>query len=316
MGMSSCDSLSSDHVGTYAMAAFVRHASPPWPSFERLRRRVLGPLFDQLGYDLRPATPEWDHRPLSPRETGRLLDEAARRLEADFTAAGLPGADALDQTVREFWDLIPACPVRQKHGGNGFNGGLQVYAIVRALQPTAIIESGVFRGLTTWLMRQAAPEAEILCFDPDLDHLHYRDAKARYSRQDWSTADLSGLDPGGTLAFFDDHIAQGRRILEAAERGITRLLFDDNAAAHRVHSHGGPAFPTLSMVLDEASEEPIRWRRNGREFVYRPDQALLAQIRALILRAHDFDDLHAATGYSPARISVVTLREPGAHAAA
>ncbi len=39
---------------------------------------------------------------------------------------------------------------------------------MRALNPEVIVESGVFRGLTTWVMRQACPQAEIFCFDPDL----------------------------------------------------------------------------------------------------------------------------------------------------
>ncbi len=285
-----------------------RPAPRPGAALERLRRRVLEPLFTRLGYDLLPAVPEWEHRPLSEREVARLVAQTAARLDADLAAAGLADQEGSERTVRAFLDLIRACPVRQKRGGNGFNGALQVYAVVRALQPAVIVESGVFRGLTTWLMRQAAPEARILCFDPNLGNLHYRDPAARYSTDDWSTHPFEGADLSGALAFFDDHISQARRIREASERGIQRILFDDNAAAHRIHGHGGPAFPTLSMVMDETPGEPIRWMRNGREFSYAPDAAFLADVRRRIALAHDFDDLHAATGYSPARISYVLLR--------
>jgi hypothetical protein len=34
----------------------------------------------------------------------------------------------------------------------GFNGALQLYVLMRALAPEVIVESGVFRGLTTWVM--------------------------------------------------------------------------------------------------------------------------------------------------------------------
>jgi hypothetical protein len=44
-----------------------------------------------------------------------------------------------------------------------------------AIRSQKIVESGVFRGLTTWVMRQACPQAEIFCFDPDLSGLRYRD---------------------------------------------------------------------------------------------------------------------------------------------
>ena len=56
---------------------------------ERLRRKVLSPLFDRLGYDLVPAAPDWSHRPTSPREVATLLDTAAAILERDLAAAGI-----------------------------------------------------------------------------------------------------------------------------------------------------------------------------------------------------------------------------------
>ncbi|WP_457103741.1 hypothetical protein [Methylobacterium sp. P5_C11] len=283
-------------------------ARPP-VMLERLRRKVLSPLFDRLGYDLVPAAPDWSHRPTSPREVATLLDSAAAILERDLAAAGLvPDGDVRDQ-VRAFWTLIPTAPVRQRRGGSGFNGALQLYVAMRALKPDFVIESGVFRGLTTWVIRQARPQATIFCHDPDLSGLQYRDARARYSTADWSTADWSMLDPARTVAFFDDHIAQGRRVVEAQARGLTRLLFDDDAAGHRIHAHGGPAHPTIAMITGpEQSPEPIRWTRNGRHFEQPADDALVRQAAGLIVRSHAFDDLHRATGYSPARLTSVTLR--------
>lgn len=276
---------------------------------ERLRRKVLSPLFDRLGYDLVPAAPDWSHRPTSPREVTTLLESAAAILERDLAAAGIPaGGDVLER-VQTFWDLIPSAPVRQRRGGSGFNGALQLYVAMRALNPDFVIESGVFRGLTTWVIRQACPRARIFCHDPDLSGLQYRDPQARYSTADWSTADWSMLDPAATVAFFDDHVAQARRVVEAQARGLTRLLFDDDAAGHRIHAHGGPAHPTIAMITGpERSPEPIRWIRNGRAFEQPADDALVRQAAGLIVRSHAFDDLHRATGYSPARLTSVTLR--------
>lgn len=276
---------------------------------ERLRRRVLSPLFDRLGYDLVPAASDWSHRPTSEREVATLLGSAAAILDRDLSAAGLtPDGDVLEQ-VRTFWSLIPTAPVRQRRGGSGFNGALQLYVAMRALRPDFVIESGVFRGLTTWVIRQACPGAAIFCHDPDLSGLQYRDARARYSSADWSSADWSAVDPSRTVAFFDDHVAQGRRVVEAHARGLTRLLFDDDAAAHRIHAHGGPAHPTIAMITGPAgSPEPIRWTRNGRAFEQPADDALLRRAGGLIARSHAFDDLHRATGYSPARLTSVTLR--------
>ena len=282
-------------------------ARPP-VLMERLRRRVLSPLFDRLGYDLVPAAPDWTHRPTSPQEVSFLLSSAAGILERDLASSGIePEGDVLERT-KQFWALIPTAPVRQRRGGSGFNGALQLYVAMRALKPDFVIESGVFRGLTTWVIRQACPDAKIYCHDPALSGLQYRDAQASYSTADWSTADWSGIDPARTVAFFDDHVAQGRRVVEAHARGLTRLLFDDDAAGHRIHAHGGPAHPTIAMITGpERRLEPIRWTRNGRVFEQPADDALVREAAGLIARAHAFDDLHRATGYSPARLTYVAL---------
>ncbi len=279
---------------------------------ERLRRKVLGPLFDRLGYDLVPAAPDWTHRPTSPREVARLLDAAAEILHGDLRASGLEPEEDVRALVEQFWHLIPEAPVRQRRGGSGFNGALQLYVAMRALRPAFVIESGVFRGLTTWVIRQACPEARIFCHDPDLSGLQYRDRQARYSREDWSRDDWSMLDPARTVAFFDDHVSQARRVVEAHVRGLSRLLFDDDAAAHRIHAHGGPAHPTIAMITAlDASPEPIRWTRNGRPFEQPAGDAEARQASDLIRRAHPFDDMHRATGYSPARLTYVELHGGG-----
>ncbi len=279
----------------------------PHPFVERLRRRFLGRLFDRLGYDLVPAVSDWTHRPLSGPETDALIAAAAARLDHDLAESGLSLPGGAAPAVATFWDLIAAAPVAQKRGGNGFNGALQLYVLMRALNPEVIVESGVFRGLTTWVMRQACPQAEIFCFDPDLSGLRYRDARAHYHAGDWSAARLPRLEAERAVGFFDDHISQARRVLEARERGLTRLIFDDDAAAHRLHAHGGPAFPTIAMLTAPRSGEPVRWRRNGREFVYRPDDPEAEAARGAIAATHAFDDLHAATGYSPTRLTWVRL---------
>jgi hypothetical protein len=288
--------------GAWSMADTARRRV-----LEPLRRRALGPLMARLGYDLLPAVPEWAHRPLSRREVDQLIEGAAAQLALDLKSAGLEAPRGLDGLVRDFMALIGASPVRQKHGGNGFNGALQIYAAARALDPSVIIESGVFRGFTTWILRQACPQARIFCFDPVLDGLRYRDPNGVYRAGDWSGFNFSAVDLSGALALFDDHISQERRVREAAERRLRHLLFDDDTPAHCIHGQGGPAYPTIAMILGAGpGGEPVRWLRNGREFVWCPGESTEAARRQIAV-AHRFDDMHRITGYSPSRLTYVRL---------
>ncbi|HRJ69980.1 MAG TPA: hypothetical protein PK812_10255 [Beijerinckiaceae bacterium] len=273
-----------------------------------------------LGYILLPAAPEWRDRPETDLQRERLLSAVTEALAEDIDACPdlaphpgpLPASGQREQTiaaiVRDFYDLIPTSPVNAKKGGNGFNGCLQVYAVARLLNPKVIIESGVFRGQTTWILRQACPKATIFCFDVDFSNLVYKDREAIYTQSDWSGFDLAGLPTDETLAFFDDHIDQGRRVLEAQVRGLSHLLFDDNASASRIHTVGGPPIPSLDMLMDPALDgQTLAWTYRGKRYGCAIDAAQAQQVRKAVATMRNFADMHRVTGYTPARITYVSL---------
>lgn len=108
-----------------------------------------------------------------------------------------------------------------------------LWCIVRALRPRVIVESGVMRGLGTWLLRQAAPEATLVLLDPRTTlQLIYTDPHpdTRYYTghdfRDLST--LRDLDPAVTLAFVDDHYTPLVRLRHARRANISHVVFDDN----------------------------------------------------------------------------------------
>ena len=41
-----------------------------------------------------------------------------------------------------------------------------VWCTVRKLEPLHIIESGIYRGYLSWMLRQAAPKAQLIFIDP------------------------------------------------------------------------------------------------------------------------------------------------------
>lgn len=125
---------------------------------------------------------------------------------------------------------------------NGIQGSsaFSLYYYVKKVQPKFIIEAGVWRGFSTWIMENAVPNAQFLCLDPvfALDKYlvpgtmdgRYRPAQSSASHQDFScvTPDLSAFKPDELLVFFDDHQNKLPRLAQAKGYGIKHVIFDDN----------------------------------------------------------------------------------------
>jgi trans-aconitate methyltransferase len=148
--------------------------------------------------------------------------------------------------LREFAELLPRAPFENREGLRGVSA-FALYWFVRRVRPTAVFEVGVWRGFSTWLIEQAAPEAEVHCVDP-MFHLEayldqeklgatYRSPRATYSTQDFSCAGIDDVVARNArcLAFFDDHQNKLPRLLQAQEAGIRHLVFDDNTVDFHTH---------------------------------------------------------------------------------
>jgi hypothetical protein len=154
--------------------------------------------------------------------------------------------DALLDALRDFAGIMKRRPFDNEQGLRGVSA-FALYWFVRRIAPSVVFESGVWRGFSTWLIEQAAPAAEIHCFDPLflLEHFiprktigkTYRSPRARYSTQDFSCAPIRELVAGraGALAFFDDHQNKVPRLLQCKAAGIRHIVFDDNLAAPTTH---------------------------------------------------------------------------------
>ena len=183
-------------------------------------------------------------------------------------------------------------------GGTRMFHGFALWLTVRLLKPRHIIESGAFKGLGTWLLREAAPQAQIIVLSPALPSLYvdrHPDSLYFTGRQftDFSAVNWEclALDRERTLVFFDDHQSGYRRILEAHARGFRHLLFDDNyphpdvgdnfspkmaCGARELAARLAPEHRTLPFHDFRFSPAPPRLRVGARE---------LSQIHASFARA-------------------------------
>ena len=211
-----------------------------------------------------------------------------------FYAAALGVShEAVRPAAGEFFRLYPERPIPDNSGGSGFADCFWLYTAARLLDPRLIVENGVYRGQTTWLLRQACPQARLHAIDVDLGSLRFRDPSIHYHQGDWTEVSLADVDPDRALVFFDDHVNQARRLREAHHRGFRTLLFDDDLEAETLHATGLPPVPTIAMVLDDRLEpgERIEWLRHGRPRHYVVEPADTVGTRGLIQSRHVTPDL-------------------------
>lgn len=167
--------------------------------------------------------------------------------------------------LREFAELLPRAPFQNREGLRGVSA-FALYWFVKRARPAAVFEVGVWRGFSTWLIEQAAPEAEVHCFDPmfhleaylDLEKLGttYRSPRATYSTQDFSCAQIDDVVARHPrcLAFFDDHQNKLPRLLQCRDAGIKDIVFDDNTAGFHTH-----------RTLEQERRDPAALARLERE---------------------------------------------------
>lgn len=122
-----------------------------------------------------------------------------------------------------------------------------LYYWLRELSPEFVVESGVWRGFSTWVMRQAAPAAKIVSLDPIFTLGHCLDT-AKIGPGYWPAAlERSGMDfschgfefmtkPASSLVLFDDHQNKIHRLQQAIQKGFRHVIFDDNLPGQATHA--------------------------------------------------------------------------------
>ena len=259
-----------------------------------------------------------------PEEDFDRLDEAERKSLAAAVAPALLAfakttaedfgldfqPDFVESDIEGFVESYRERPCRENRGGCRFNSCVSIHVIARVLAPALVVESGTFHGQSAWVLRGARPAAEIRCYDPDLSNLVWRDRSVSFAERDW-TEDEIAADGRPALLFFDDHVSQARRVVEAHERGFEALLFDDDIDTSRLGATGIPPAPTIRMVFDDELWDGryLRWTRNGKDRSLMIDGASCDAARQLIAAAHHLPDLAAVNGWpSNERLSLVRLR--------
>lgn len=171
--------------------------------------------------------------------------------------------DQIRKALPRFAHLYSRRPIKINTFGMNTNHAFAMWYVAQALQPKHVIESGVWCGQGTWLLRQAlGPKAWIYVLDPR-HHLHngymaFRDWKTGRTRyftgenfKDLRDMDWDNLIPpeerSQTLVVLDDHQASIKRVRDLLAHNFIHLFYDDNANMNLGEELGGDTY-SFNMV--------------------------------------------------------------------
>ena len=277
--------------------------------------RTLNRAVGTAGLQLVPKVNDFDDRLESPAHLAAMHEAMAEPIAAWLGQQTLFPSEtpaALAEDIAAFYAAFLESPFRQQFGGSRYNNGLWLHLLARLIKPDLIIDSGTYTGASAWALSTGAPGIEVLSFDIDLSNLQLRLPDVDYIQADWTTFDLSAHAGKRVLAYFDDHVDQARRILEASQRGIALAIFDDDftLGAFPAMAHDGAALPKIEFVLDETLRDgdEIVWRNGGQISRWTIDRAYLDRARAAIGATERVSNTSLVTGIQQTPYRIVALR--------
>src|SRR5437868_1602576 len=187
----------------------------------RVAAKLANALLGPLGLELVKHGQDFDARLESSQHLQLLFDDLAAPMEQWmntqqlFTPASRPVQirPVIERFYREYLDA----PFRATTCGSRFNNLLWLYALSSAIRPTVIFDSGTYTGGSAWALSLGSPGSPVYSFDLDLSRLKLRRPGVQYIEADWTTFDIKSCDMSRSLCYFDDHVDQIGRVIQAAD---------------------------------------------------------------------------------------------------
>jgi hypothetical protein len=236
----------------------------------------------------------------STKYTMMLIDDLTQIAEGFFSSVEINkvSTPALKPIIEDFYELYKDRRLTDNTHGSGFHNAFWIFLFARVLDPELIVESGVWKAHTTWLLEQACPDASIFGFDRNLKNVEYKNLNVTLIEEDWSTFHLPEFNPDRSFVFFDCHVNNAKRIIEAKSKGFKHILFDDNPPVYKVFKYV-PGIPTASMLFSNQGidQTEISWVWNDKEITRTIDIDEAKRARKLIKIHQVFPDVGGPTGY-------------------
>ena len=130
----------------------------------------------------------------------------------------------------EFNKLYKNRPIKSNKGGMMFPQMFGLFYILKILKPKFVVESGIWKGQSTWLIEKVLHNAKVISIDVKLDKREYisKSKNVTYTNKDFKSLNFKNFSKKNSLVFFDDHQNHFDRIVQCHFFGFKNILFDDN----------------------------------------------------------------------------------------
>lgn len=139
------------------------------------------------------------------------------------------------EKIEYFQDNIVEADFINNEGGTGLPDLFTLFLVLDILKPKVVVESGVWNGVCTKVIRKTLPDATIFCLDPrDVPSYGFKDDSSNtiyYTGsdfKDFEKLDLSGYNSNEILCFFSCNTNGLARLLQCISKKVIHILFNNN----------------------------------------------------------------------------------------
>lgn len=144
--------------------------------------------------------------------------------------------DNIEESLTEFKNIYESRPIVDNSGGMTSAHLFNTWHALKQLKPKLVIESGVWKGLGTWIIEKALPHSAIVSLDIDFSNIKFKSDNSTYLNKDIRLVDWGALlseqypdvSRDEIVLFLDDHQDILDRLEFIRNLGIKHILYEDN----------------------------------------------------------------------------------------
>ena len=134
----------------------------------------------------------------------------------------------LQNNFKKFLNIYKKRPISFNKSGMKVEHCYALYLYLKKINPKTIIESGIWKGQTTWLIKKTIPQAKLFSIDINLDQREFIYKDVTYLSKDISFYTWKNINKKNCLIIFDDHVCFSKRISFLLKEKFKHIIFDDN----------------------------------------------------------------------------------------